>query len=207
MGILKGGVKFRRYQVVGELPEGFRDAFEEALGKAEYQDFGPIDEREEAVGWVGIDDWFTPGLHLDRWLVDNLITLTLRIDTKRIPKQFLKQECRKLEAEWKLKAGREDLSRAEREEIEGIVHKRLLERAMPGCQGHDLAWDLDAREVLFWSTAEKANDAFRTLFERTFGLKLRPLFPYLLALRVLGEDGGDVADRVVPASFRPEGGA
>jgi DNA recombination-dependent growth factor C len=207
MGILSGAIRVRRYQVLGEVAADFRTAFEEAIQRHEFHDFGQDDEREQVLGWVGVDDWFTPGLHLDRWLVENTVNLALRVDTKRIPTRYFKQECRKLEAEWKLRSGREDLSRAEREEIQSMIRKRLLDRVIPSCQGTDFSWDLNAGEVLFWSTGERLNEAFRTLFEKTFGSKLRPLFPYLLALRALGDPSGEVADRAVPALFRPEGGA
>lgn len=204
MGILSGAIRLRRYQVLGEVPPGFRDAYEAAIRKHAFQEFAPGDDREEVLGWVPVDDWFDPSLHLDRWLVENTVNLTLRVDTKRIPPRFLKQECRKLQSEWKLRSGREDLTRAERDEIETIVRKRLLERVIPSCQGIDLSWDLDRAEVLFWSTGERVNEAFRSLFEKTFAVKLRPLFPYLLALRALGEGKSEVADRVVPSVFRPE---
>jgi len=209
MGILSGGIRFRRYQVIGELPPDFRDLFESAVRQYSFQDFVPEDVREQVMGWVPVDDLFDPNLYLDRWLVENSVNLTLRIDTKRIPSRFLKQECKKTESEWKLKAGREDLTRAERDEIVEIVTKRLLDRVIPSCQGTDMSWDLDRGDVLFWSTSERANEAFRTLFEKTFGLKLRPVFPYSLALRVLGEEAALGVERVGPTAFvqpgaRPE---
>ncbi|MEW6488174.1 MAG: recombination-associated protein RdgC [Thermodesulfobacteriota bacterium] len=207
MGILSGGIRLRRYQVLGELPQGFRAAYEEAIQAHAFRDFAPDDEREQVLGWAPVDDWFDPSLPLDRWLVEHTVNLTFRVDTKRIPARFLKQECRKLEAQWRLKSGREDLSRAERDEIEAIVRRQLLERAIPSCQGTDLSWDLNRGEVLFWSTGERLNESFRALFEKTFAVKLRPLFPYLLALRALGQEKAEIVDRVVPSVFRPEGGA
>ena len=203
MGVASGGIRFRRYQVLGEPPAGFQAAYGEAIERFAFTDFSPEDQREQVLGWVGVDDWFDPNLGQDRWLIDSAIVLALRIDTKRIPSRFLRQECRKLESEWRLKAGRETLSRAEREEIQAIVRKRLLERVIPACQGVDLSWELNRGEVLFWSTADRVNETFRSLFERTFGLKLRPLFPYFLALRSAGEEKADLLDRVVPVSFHP----
>ncbi|WP_025322677.1 recombination-associated protein RdgC [Deferrisoma camini] len=207
MGLLSGGIRMRRYRVMGDVPPDFRDRYEEAIQTHAFQDFAPDDEREQVAGWVGVDDWFEPGLPLDRWLVGNTICLTLRVDTKRIPSKYFKLQCRRREAEWRLKAGREDLTRAERDEIAALVRKELLERVIPSVQGTDMVWDLDRREAWFWSTAEKANETFRTLFERTFGLRLRPLFPYSLALEVLGEDRAEVLDRVAPAWFAPGGGS
>ncbi|MBI5440801.1 MAG: recombination-associated protein RdgC [Deltaproteobacteria bacterium] len=203
MGILNGGIRFRRYAVDGELPPDFRDLYEQSIQQLGFRDFEPEDTREQVMGWAPVDDLFGSELHLDRWLVESSINLTLRIDTKRIPSRFLKQECRKLEAEWKLKAGREDLTRAEREEIVEIVTRRLLERVIPSCQGIDVSWDLDRGDVLVWSTSERANEAFRTLFEKTFGRKLRPLFPYALALRLLGDDAPETLESITPTSFIP----
>ena len=205
MGILSGGIRFRRYQVLGEPPEGFRTAYEESIQRNAFRDFSSNDEREQVVGWVCVDDWFSTDLNLDQWLVGNTLNLTLRIDTKRIPSRFFKQECRKLESEWRMKTGREDLTRAEREEVQSIVRRRLLDRVLPSCQGLDTSWDLDRSDLLFWSTAEKANQAFRTLFTRTFRLELQPLFPYLLAHRTVGGESTDLLERVVPSSFRLEG--
>jgi DNA recombination-dependent growth factor C len=204
MGILSGTVRFRRYQVRGEIPAGFHDEFEDAIRKAGFQDFAADDEREQVAGWAPVDDWFSPDLPRDRWLVENRICLTLRIDTKRLPAQYLRYQCRQLEAEWRLKSGRENLSRAEREEVLAIVRRQLLQRAIPAVQGIDLCWDLERGEVWFWSTGETVNESFRSLFEKTFRVKLRPLFPYALALRQQGDDGAEVLDRVVPSVLRGE---
>ncbi len=207
MGLLSGAVRLRRYQVLGEADPDGVERFADAVENNAFEEFRPDDEREQAVGWVGTDDWFEPGLPPERWWVGRTVCLTVRVDTRRVPSHYLKLQCRKAEAEWRLKAGREDLTRAERDEVRAIVHRRLLERVIPSCQGVDVVWDLDRREVLVWSTAERMNETVRALFERTFGLRLRPLFPYVLAVRAVGDDRIEVLDRVVPASFRPEGDA
>lgn len=204
MGILSGAVRLRRYQVRGEVPPGFRDSFEEAIRSFGFQDFAADDEREQVAGWAPVDDWFSADLPMDRWLIENSICLTLRVDTKRLPSQYLRHQCRLLEAEWRQKAGRENLSRAEREEVQAIVRRQLLERAIPTVQGTDLVWHLKRGEVWFWSAGEKVNEVFSALFEKTFRLKLRPLFPYTLALRHLGEDSAEMLERVVPSVFRGE---
>lgn len=206
MGISSGSGRFRRYEVLGELPPDFQDAYEESIRKNAFADFTPEDQREQVMGWVAVDDWFDSNLHRSRWLIGNTVSLTLRIDTKRIPPRFFKHECRKLEAEWKLKSGEDDLTRAERDEIAAIVRRRLLERVIPACQGIDVSWDLERGEALCWNTADRVNETFRTLFERTFRLRLRPMFPYYLAQRLVADELGEVLERVVPVSFRPEGG-
>jgi DNA recombination-dependent growth factor C len=178
MGIVSGGVRLRRYQVLGEVPPDFRDAFEAAVRQHAFAEFEADDHREELLGWVAVDDWSDADLPLDRWLVENTVNLSLRVDTRRIPQRYLKRECKRLEAEWKLKFGREHLSRAERDQVKEVVTRRLLDRVIPSTQTHDFSWDLDRGEVLFWGAGEKASEAFRSFFEKTFGVKLRLLFPY-----------------------------
>ena len=204
MGILNGAVRFRRYQVRGEIPVGFKDEFEEAIRKFGFQDFAADDEREQVVGWAPVDDWFAADLPLDRWLVQNSICLALRIDTKRLPAQYLRYQCRQLEGEWRVKSGRENLSRAEREEVQTIIRRQLLQRALPAVQGIDLYWDMERAEVWFWSTGDTVNETFCTLFEKTFRVKLRPLFPYALALRQQGDAAAEMLERVVPSVLRGE---
>ena len=204
MGILSGAVRFRRYQVRGQIPDGFKDEFEEAIRKFGFQDFAEDDERDQVAGWAPVDDWFSADLPLDRWLVANSVCLALRIDTKRLPAQFFRYQCRQLEAEWRQKSGRENLSRAEREEVQAIVRRQLLRRAIPAVQGVDLCWDMDRGEVWFWSTGETVNESFRSLFEKTFRVKLRPLFPYALALRQQSDDDAEMLERVVPSVLRGE---
>lgn len=206
MGIVAGAVKLRRYQVIGEVPADFRDSFEEAIQHNTFVDFDADDSRELAVGWVAVDDLYSSNLFLDRWLVDNTVNLTLRLDTKRVPAQFLKRQCRTLETEWKLKMGREHLTKAEREEIVEIVSRRLLERVIPATQGHDFSWDLNRGDLLFWNTGEKANEAFKVLFEQTFNLKLRLLFPFTLARRALGEGAAAAIEGARPCAFAVRGG-
>lgn len=207
MGIVAGAVKLRRYQVIGDVPADFRDVFEEAIQKHAFVDFEADDSREMALGWAAVEDVYASNLYLDRWLVDHSINLTLRLDTKRIPAQFLKRQCRTLENEWKLKLGREHLTKAEREEIVDIVSRRLLERVIPTTQGHDFSWDLHRGDLLFWNTGDKANEAFKVLFEKTFGLKLRLLFPFTLAQRALGEGAATEIESTRPCAFATRGGA
>lgn len=207
MGIVSGGVKIRRFQVLGELPPDFRDRYEEAIGQNAFADFTPEDVRDQVMGWVAVDDWYDTNLHLDRWLVENSINLGLRVDAKKIPTRYLKRECKLLEEEWKLKFGREHLSRAERDQIKELVTQRLLGRVLPASQCHDFSWDLNRGDVLFWGTGEKATEAFRSVFEKTFGVKLRLLFPFSLALRVAGEAEEGRLAAVEPTTFAAAGGA
>lgn len=203
MGVYTGAIRFRRYEVEGKLPPDWKNVFETRIRAHAFEPFGDADVREEAVGWVAVDDLFDTDLHPLRWLVGNTISLTLRSDVRRVPAVLLKYECRKMEAEWKEREQRERLSRPERDEIKTLVTRRLSTRALPSIRGIDFHWDFDRSEVLFFSSAEKPCESFRELFEKTFELKLNPVFPYSLALKALGDDRAAAANAAQAATFAP----
>lgn len=200
MALINGAIRFRRYAVSGNPPADLRGEYETAIRNNAFTDFREGDEREEAVGWVTVQDWFDTDLFPDLWLIDEKINLTLRKDVRKVPARYLKRECKLKEEQWKAKFDREKLTRAERDDVKSMVTKVLAERVIPTTQGVDVSWDLKRGEVLFFSTGEKANDTFRTLFERTFKVKLRPCFPFALAMDAL-EDKAQLANNVTESHF------
>lgn len=172
MGLMNGRIACRRYERVGVPRE---DPFDACVSPLIFAGFGD-EEKIKAAGWVPLLDWFgkevtEEGCHLQ----SGSFALTLRQDTRRVPTHFFRQECRLLAVEWRLRAGREDLTRAEREEIKVLVQKRLLARALPNTLGVDVVHVGPIVYVL--SAGEAVNDTVRSLWERTFGDKLLALTP------------------------------
>ena len=205
MALFSGAIRFRRYQVTGTLPKELRSAFEARIQKFAFTEFAGEDARDEAVGWVNPDDWFDTALTPDQWLVDDLIVLTLRTDVRKVPSLILRNECRKVEEERKARDNRDRLTRVERDEIKDTMLRVLSARVLPTCRGADFAWDVKREEVLFFSSGEGANETFRTIFEKTFEVKLRPLFPYAQAIRGLETSEAVKLDAVTPARFAERG--
>ena len=52
MGILKGPLTARRYNVVGEVPEAFRVTYPEALNQYAFREPFSKVSKEEVFGWV-----------------------------------------------------------------------------------------------------------------------------------------------------------
>ena len=80
MALINGAIRFRRYAVSGKLPADLRTDYEKAIRGNAFADFGEGDDREEALGWVSVQDWFDTDLFPDLWLMDEKISLTLRTD-------------------------------------------------------------------------------------------------------------------------------
>lgn len=193
MGLLSGTLRIRRYQPQCHAP----DDLAEVVQKYAFGGFQEGDEREEVAGWVSAGDPYAAPTDIR---VGNRIALGLRVDRKRIPGRFLRESCRATEEVWKLRGGREVLTRAERDEIKTIVRKQLLERAIPSMGVAEMVWDLERGVVLFTNTSEKQNELFRHLFQVTFGGALLLLFPYSLAVQTCGPE---LVDRILPATFCP----
>jgi recombination associated protein RdgC len=189
--------------VTGAPPDDLRNVYETRIRHHAFSGFEENDEREEAAGWVAADDWFDVDLFPDRWLIDDQIVLTLRTDVRKVPSRILRHECAKLEAEWKERHQRDRLSRAEREEVKQLVTRKLAARVLPSIRGTDVAWDLKRGEVLFFGCGNAANETFRILFEKTFQVKLKPLFPYALAVKGAGEKSAGKLDGLGAALFAP----
>lgn len=187
MALMTGPMGFRRYKVAGSPPADLRAEYEEKIRQNAFEAFLESDPREEASGWVCSDNLFDTDLSPDRWLDGETIRLTLRVDRRRVPPSFLKRECERMQEEWKTRYNREKLTRAEREQVKEAVLKSLLVRALPDTKGIDAYWDMGKGEALFFASGEKPNELFRSLFEKTFGVRLTPLFPFAVALAALGE--------------------
>lgn len=181
MGLLNGSIGMRRYLVTdGSLTEPFA-LTREAVERQAFEGFrAEDDERELIAGWVPFADEtdFCNFVQSPEGAF-----LRLRVDTRKVPSYLLREVAGEMAKEWKLKAGREDLTRAERDEIRGICFRRLLARALPQTKIVDVVIVPSAEEVWFLNTADRVNGLFRALFEKTFGVKLRHLSPAVSALR------------------------
>ena len=201
MAVQNGSLGFRRYRVAGKIPTDFRAEMETRIRQNAFENFAENDPREEAAGWVACDDLFDIDLYPDRWLDSSCVRLTLRTDRRRVPPRMLRHECEKIQASWKERFGRERLTRAEKDQIKEMVVKNLIERALPDSRGVDFYWDMERGELFFFASGEKANDLFVNLFEKTFGMKLSPVFPFALALSLLDENGRKAAEACSESLF------
>ncbi|PLX44433.1 MAG: hypothetical protein C0609_05545 [Deltaproteobacteria bacterium] len=201
MALLTGAIRLRRYQVIGALPGGYLEKFEESIRSHAFVEFTEADLREEAVGWVTIEDVFDADLHRSRWEIGDTLNLTMRLDTRRIPARILNHRCKVIEEERKERDGRERLSRNEKMEIKELVKQELSAKVLPNIRTVEFSWDLKRGELYLFACAEKVAETFRTLFEKTFNLKVRPLFPYALLAREKGDE--KVGDAVTGAWFAP----
>ncbi len=183
MGVTRGALTFTRLFVQGKPPKDLRKRYLEAVRLRKFQPLAAEDEASEAVGWCVIERPFDLDFQPDRIFYDRFLQLGFRVDKWKIPGVLLKSQIADEEQRMLARAGREKLTRAEKEDIKLRVIGRLRKKILPTSRAFDVLWDLDAGTVLLFTHSVRATEEFCALFQKTFGLELHVDSPYAAAER------------------------
>jgi recombination associated protein RdgC len=206
MGLISGSGSFTRYFAEGTLPENFMESLSEKIVGHSFRNLDETSIAERSLGWVNVMDMFDNRFAGLEFLKEPYVTMSLRVDEKKIPSTALKQYC--LEAEEKIKEA-EDLDylpKNRRFDIKDGVRLRLLKRAIPVSRTYDMIWNYSTGLVIFGCTTNKLCDEFMEFFLRTFSIHLRTICPYTLACGFLETEGTspDIVDGLSPSNFSKE---
>jgi len=116
------------------------------------------------------------------------VTLTLRMDERKVSPAILKKFCAKEEERLKKERQLPKISKAVKTEIKERIHTELMRTAVPVPAVYDLCWNLAESTLLFFSTNKKAQAQLEDFFKETFGLTIIQQIPYLTAEKFLDEE-------------------
>lgn len=171
MSILKGSYATRRYRVLGDVGDNWRDAFERAICAHALVPLDPERGEEKSVGWANAQDDQDTNLSASKWLIDRRVVLLLRIDTLKAPsaevKRLLRIRQREIEAQRK-----EPLSASALRELKEMIALNLRRRTPPKMRVATMVWDIDNQRILLDSHSKNVNEAFVVLFAHTFNIAL-----------------------------------
>lgn len=202
MGVIRGALTFTRLFVKGKPPKDLRKRYLDAVRLRKFTPLAPEDEASEAVGWCVIERPFDLDFQADRIFYDRFVQLGFRVDKWRIPGVLLRSQVADEQQRMLSRAGREKLTRAEKEEIKLRVIGRLRKKILPTSRAFDVLWDLDAGTVLLFTHGARTTDEFTAHFTKTFGLELEVDSPYAAAGRAqLPAALQKAFDKVEPLSF------
>lgn len=206
MGLISGSGSFTRYLTDGALPENFMEGLSEKIVRYSFRNLDEKSIDERSVGWVNVMDMFDSRFVGLEFLKEPYITMSLRVDERKIPATALKQYC--LEAEEKIKKDEnlEYLSKRRRSDIKDGVRLRLLKRAIPVSRCYDMIWNYSTGLIIFGSTTNRLCDKFVEFFLQTFDIQLQAICPYTLASRFLEKEGSspDLLDGLGPSNSSEE---
>lgn len=183
MGVSRGALTFTRLFVRGKPPKDLRKRYLEAVRLRKFTPLSPEDEASEAVGWCVMERPFDLDFQTERIFYDRFVLLGFRVDKWRLPGALVRAQVADEQQRMLSRAGREKLTRAEKEDIKLRVVGRLRKKILPTSRAFDVLWDLDRGTVLLFTHAARTTDEFCALFETTFGLELELDSPYAAAQR------------------------
>jgi len=174
MGAFSGNLTYKQYYVKDELPEGWSEAYEQAIQRHVFRPLTPEGELERTIGWCSPHFPLDLELNSGIYLYNEYITLAMRVDTWTVPASTLKiyteAETRRVMKD----QNRNTVSRYERVEIKERVKMELRRKTLPAIKTVDMAWNWQTGRVRFFSSSQRLNLEFIDLFEETF---TRPLMP------------------------------
>ncbi|MDJ0623728.1 MAG: recombination-associated protein RdgC [Desulfocapsaceae bacterium] len=186
MGFISGSASFVRFGVEGELPENTWDFIAERVAAFSFQD---IDDTydEFSIGWVSVLNMFDADFSYASYANGDYVTLTLRMDERKVSPAILKKFCAKEEERLKKERQLPKISKAMKTEIKERIHTELMRKAVPVPAVYDLCWNLAESTLLFFSTNKKAQAQLEDFFKETFGLTIIQQIPYLIAEHLVDE--------------------
>ena len=187
MGFISGSASFVRFSVEGELPENTLDFIAERIAAFSFQD---IDDTydEYSIGWVSVLNMFDSNFEYGSYANGDYVTLTMRIDERKVSPVILKKFCLKEEERIKKEKQIPKIGRSMKVEIKERIRVELMRKSVPVPSVYDLCWNLSESTLLFFSTNKKAHVLLEDFFKETFGLLIMQQIPYVTADHLLDED-------------------
>jgi len=206
MGLLRGSASFSRYFVNGTPPEDYPDKYIDSIIRYSFRDFDEHSDQDRSTGWVNVMNIFDTEFEQKQFHMHPYLSLSFRVDTRKVPSSALKQHCLEAENRIKVMENLEYLSKERRREIKEMTLSQLLKRAIPRTNTYDMIWNIRTSMLVFGATSGRICDEFAELFFKTFGLNLSPVFPYSLAGVNLEKQGIDpgVLDSIRPFNVNGE---
>jgi recombination associated protein RdgC len=202
MPVLSGSMSTMGYFAQGELPSDFKQTYIDAMRKYRFKDIDPVSDRDQAEGWVTLEDPFDTEFDLNKVFFTDYVVMSLRIDRIRIPAAVFKLHLQKALADYRTDKGKEKLSKDEKDEVRDFLESQLRRRVLPSVQTIDAAWNLENNRVWLFSHNKGINEIFQQLFHDTFGFTLTPKNPYVQLLHSdLEDEARDLALNIESAVF------
>lgn len=187
MGFLSGSASFVRFSVEGELPENALDFIADRVIAFSFRD---IDDTfdEYSIGWVSVLNMFDSQFKYASYAAGDYITLTLRVDERKVSPAILKKFVQKEEERVKQEKQVPKLGRSLKVEIKERVRTELMRKAIPVPTTYELCWSLSDSTLTFFTTNKKAHTVLEDFFQESFNLMLRQQIPYVVGETLLNEE-------------------
>jgi hypothetical protein len=183
MGLLKGSMTIRRYEILDEEPpDDFLERYTDVLSDKAFNGTLNVAHESEYKGWTLIRNFLeTDFSDSSKWYFEGYIFANFRIDKKKVPAKLFRAKVQQEMDLWKEEQIQDKVPGKVRAEIKERISIELLVKILPTIKTVEWCWNIVDGYVLFYSTSNSVNDAFLVYFYETFGIALHPSNPlYLL---------------------------
>lgn len=182
MGARKGTISYSLFHIDGDLPDGYREHYLERIEEFRFTELTPESEEDIIHGWTVLDDLLSTAFTTDNVFLGEYLVLSMRTDRWSLPSALLKAHVERRTREIMQEQNKAKLFRSEKMAIREDVTRQLKQQTLPSAGVVDMVWNLERKEVRFWSQSGRSVEFFEALFESTFDLRLVADNPYVAAL-------------------------
>jgi len=200
MGFVSGSASFVRFGIEGELPSNIMEFIADRIASFSFRD---IDDTmdEYSIGWVSVMNMFDAGFRYASFVNGDYVTISLRVDERKVSPAILKKFVQKEEERIKVEKQIPKIGRTLKAEIKERVQAELIRKAIPIPAVFDLCWNLSESTVLFFTTNKKIHAVLEDFFKDCFGLLLVQQIPYVTAEHLLDDEQTERLASVNPEIF------
>jgi hypothetical protein len=180
MGALSGSMTATAYYVDGEIPKDFRTSYIERLTERRFREIDLASDQDEALGWVPSSNPFGTEFTLNDVVWNDYVLLNLRQDILRVPAGVFKMHLRKAIQDYCEEMGKEKPNKHEAENVRGLLERELRRKVLPVIRVFEAVWNMERRQLWFFTTNKRLNEIFQDMFTDTFGVTLIPRNAYSL---------------------------
>ena len=189
MPFLTGSLSVRRYLVLDQIPNELEQTATLAMRR---YSFKPIDDargEKESFGWVNprrvLQDSFT----YEDVLISPYVYLGVRRDRKNFSQVLFKARREERYGQIKSEKNIQKLSKQHRLAIDEELTIEMLKETSPQSAFNEIVWDTNSNIVYMGATSNSLCERIQELFEATFDLKIRQLFPALIGADYITSQG------------------
>ncbi len=189
MPFRSGALSVSRFQVVEDIPETLPKTATVALRRYLWR---PIDDargERESFGWVNPRRLLAETFTWEDVVDGPYVLLGVRRDRKNFSQVLFRARRDELFDRTKSERNITRLSRQQRLALEEQLTVEMLRETSPQSTFAEVVWDTNSNLLLVGTTANTFCERTIEIFEATFDLKVRPLFPALIGADAIAAQG------------------
>ena len=121
MGLIRGSASITRFFVSGTFSKNDLDEYSKRISRFAFVNLDEYSDIERSTGWVNIMDMFDTDFDGRPFFMHPYVTLSFRVDVRKVPTNALKQHCRGAENKIKEAENLEYLPKAKRKELRDFM--------------------------------------------------------------------------------------